>query len=762
MAVSTLFKKSLAICMFAFSVYAMAQGPFSLTVPMTPATPVTDDYFGTQVIDPYRWMENMKSDIFRNWAKAQADYASAMLERIPGRDALKKRLIDLNNASENISSIKSVSGKLFYLKSEPGRNSRRLFVRDAKGNERLLVDPDAMDAQGSHHAIDFFTPSPDGRLLAIGISQGGSEDSTLRIMDIANGNWLSDTIDGAGLNHEGVGWRPNSRAFFYNRLPPADKDGHRERYNKSVVHEHIVGQPVADDKAIFGYGVTVKRHFAVPDLPYVFTSPDSNYAVAIVLHGDAVDRSFYVAPLSAVNGPDTPWRKVVGPEDQVNNAYLHGNQLYLLSHKNAPRYQLLSVDLAASPKYAAAPAIHKTQRKKHGKSMKVSAPAATPVPVITGIPHPQVVIPRSDAVLRRAAVAKDALYVRTIDGGVSRLLRVPFDGKPVQQLALPFDGTILEIATDPSQPGAMVKLESWTESPRIYSVDPASLQVADSGLMKTAPISFANIETKRVLVKSHDGAMVPLSIIYKKGIKLDGSNPTILNGYGAYGISLEPRFAPGRLAWLERGGVYAVAHVRGGGEFGEEWHMGAHILNKANTIRDFIACAEYLVKEGYTSPKKLAGTGGNAGGLTIGGAITQRPELFAVAQSAVGLSDMLRMELTPNGPPNIAEFGTVTKKDQFEAMYAISPYHRVQDGVAYPAMIMTTGMNDPRVEAWLPAKFAARLQTATASSKPVLLRIDYDAGHGMGSTKTQSIAETADVWSFFLWQMGDPAFQPAK
>jgi prolyl oligopeptidase len=766
MTVSSLLHKSIAACMLAFCACAVAQvsaPPAVPTMPMTPATPVTDDYFGTQVVDPYRWMENMKSDIFRDWTRAQADYASGTLDRIPGREALKKRLTELNNASENIAAIENVGGSLYYLKSEPGRNARRLFMRDAKGNERLLLDPDAIDAQGSHHAIDFFTPSPDGKLLAVGISKGGSEDSILRLMDIASGNWLPETIDGAGLNHNGVGWRPNGRAFFYNRLSPADKEGHRERYNKSAVYEHVVGQAAAMDKAVFGYGVTIKRHFAVPDLPYVMTSPDSNYAIAIVLHGDAVDRSFYAALLSAINGPDTPWRKIAGPQDQVNSAYLHGNELFVLSHKNAPRYQLLALALA-EPAHVAAPS-RAVPRARHGKvakakgRVKATAAASAPAPDIV---RSRVVIARGDMVLRHAAVAKDAIYVRALDGGVSRLLRVPYDGKPMQTVALPFDGTVLEMATDTTQPGVLVKLEGWTESPRLYTVDAASAQVADSGLLKPSPVSFADVETRRVLVKSHDGTLVPLSILHKKGIPLDGGNPAIINGYGAYGITMEPRFVPGRLAWLERGGVFAVAHVRGGGEFGEEWHMGAHIFNKANTIRDFIACAEYLVKEGYTSAKKLAGTGGSAGGLTIGGAITQRPELFAAAQSAVGLADMLRMELTPNGPPNIAEFGTVTKKDQFAAMYAISPYHRVQDGVAYPATIVTTGINDPRVDAWEPAKFAARLQTATASGKPVLLRIDYDGGHGVGSTKAQSIAETADVWSFFLWQMGDPAFQPAK
>ncbi|HET7798046.1 MAG TPA: prolyl oligopeptidase family serine peptidase, partial [Nevskia sp.] len=626
---------------------------------MTPATPVTDNYFGTQVVDPYRWMENMKSDIFRDWAKAQADYARSVLDRIPGRETLRKRLTELNNASENVAGIESIGGNLFYLKSEPGHDMRRLFMRDARGAERLLLDPESMAAQGTHQAIDFFTPSPDGRLIAIGMSQGGSEDSTLRLLDIASGSWLPDAIDNAGLNHGGVAWRPNGRAFFYNRTPAVDKDGRRERYNKSAVYEHVVGQAVAGDKPIIGYAVTVKRHFAIPDVPHVLTSPDSNYAIAIVLHGDAVDRSFYVAPLSAVNGPDTPWRKIVGPEDQVNNAWLHGNELYLLSHKNAPRYQLLALKLM-EPARAAVPSkpVPNRKRGRHGKTAKTTAPASATAAPASDIARARVVVPRSDKVLRNAAVAKDALYVRALDGGVSRLLRVPFDtaagtavstpvgGNAVQSVALPFDGTVLEMDADPLQPGVMVKLESWTESPRIYTIDGVSGQVADSGLLKPAPVSFADVDTRRVLVKSQDGTQVPMSIIFKKGIRLDGSNPAILNGYGAYGITIEPRFVPGRLAWLERGGIYAVAHVRGGGEFGEEWHMGAHIINKANTIRDFIACAEFLVKEGYTSPKKLAGTGGSAGGLTIGGAITQRPELFAAAQSAVGLSDMLRMELT--------------------------------------------------------------------------------------------------------------------
>lgn len=699
--------------------------------PPSRVVPVVDNYFGTKVSDPYRWMEDMKSQDFIQWAKQQADYANAMLEQIPGRAKLKARLTELSDASATISDIETAANQLFYLKTEPGRDGKRLYWRDSTtGTDKLLVDPDTMQPAGAHYAIDYFYPAPNGKLLAVGISQGGSENSTLRIMNVNDGTWLPDAIDRAGLNSEGIGWRPDSTGFLYNRVPAADAKGVQERYDKSALFEHVLGRAVESDKPIFGYGVDPKRGFAISDLPHVVTSPASRHALAMVLHGDAVERSLYVVALDKIDGPNTPWQRIAGPGDQVSDAVLHGDKLFLISHKNAPRHKVLQLDLA------------------HPDIAKATT-----------------IVPAGKAVVRKLAAASNALYVRTMEGGVSRLLQVTYaKGKQAatKKIAMPFDGAMLELITDPVQPGALMKLEGWTHSPAYFGIDTASGESFDSELLPPSSVDFSQMASKEVMVKSYDGTMVPLSIIYRKDIKRDGKNPSILTGYGAYGITMEAKFKPGNLAWLERGGVLAIAHVRGGGEFGEEWHRAAHIQTKANSVRDFIACAEYLVREGYTSPKKLAGIGGSAGGITIGAALNQRPDLFAVAQSSVSLSDMLRMELTPNGPPNIAEFGTVTKKQDFTALYALSPYHQVKDGTAYPAVIVTTGMNDPRVEAWLPAKFAARLQAASTSHKPVILRIDYDAGHGMGSTKAQNVAENADVMSFFLWQMGMEEFQPVK
>lgn len=683
-------------------------------VPATPEIPVTDVYHGVSVVDPYRWMEDMKSQAFQTWLKAQADYASGVLRQIPARDALRKRLGELADVGEVTGGYEQAGGKVFYLKRVPGENARKLWVRQGTaGAERLLLDPDSMPGEGGHHAIDWYSPSPDGKLLAVGISMGGSENSVLRVIEVATGKLRGEAIDRAGLNEPGIAWLPDGKSFYYNRHP-AD-----ERYNKSAVFLHTLGKDTAKDVAVFGWGAAPTREFALADLPYLSTGKGSKWVLAEVLHGDSVNRSYWIAPLDSVKDGTAPWQRIIGPDDKVTHAVLSGGSVFAVSQKNASRRELLRVDLAS------------------GKST--------------------VAIAASEAVLQAPIAARNAVYVKALDGGVSRVFRVAKSGA-VSTVALPFEGTVREISAG-DDGSALVRLEGWTRPAEVLKVSGA--HVEPTPLQKALKVDSSGIEARRVMIKSHDGTMVPLSIISPKNVVLDGKRPTILSGYGAYGISMEPRFLATRLAWTERGGVQAVCHVRGGGELGEDWHQGGYIKTKQNTVSDFIACAEWLIANHYTSPATLAGIGGSAGGITIGGTITQRPDLLAAAQSAVGLSDMLRMETTPNGPPNIEEFGTVTNPEHFKSMYAISPYHNVRAGVKYPAVIVTTGANDPRVEAWLPGKFAARLQTANPDGKPVLLRVDFDAGHGIGSNIGQALDETADVWSFFLWQMGDPAFQPA-
>ena len=320
------------------------------------------------------------------------------------------------------------------------------------------------------------------------------------------------------------------------------------------------------------------------------------------------------------------------------------------------------------------------------------------------------------------------------------------------------------MSTDVRLPGALLYLTSWIRAFTIYAYDPRTKQTTDTKLQPKGPYDepkdLASVEVK---VRSYDGTMVPLSINYPKNIKMDGSNPTLLEGYGAYGFPSPPFFDPMRLAWHEQSGVYAVCHVRGGGEYGEEWHLAAKGPTKPNTWKDFIACAQYLVDQKYTSPSHLAGTGGSAGGILIGRAFTDRPDLFGAAIDVVGCSDMLRVETTANGVPNIPEFGSTKTKEGFDALYAMSAYHHIKPGTAYPSVMFETGFNDPRVDSWHMAKMTAALQAATSDGKPVLLRVDYAGGHGgIGSTEKQRQETQADEWSFLLWQFGTPGFQPTS
>ncbi|HEY3012561.1 MAG TPA: prolyl oligopeptidase family serine peptidase, partial [Gemmatimonadales bacterium] len=344
-------------------------------------------------------------------------------------------------------------------------------------------------------------------------------------------------------------------------------------------------------------------------------------------------------------------------------------------------------------------------------------------------------------------------------GGLARLRRVPFSGGSIETIRLPFDGAIDFFVTDVRRPGIIVRMQSWTHSPLWYAYDPATKKLSDTRLVAPAPIDYSKMESAEVVAPSADGTPVPLSIVYQRGIRLDGSHPALLEGYGSYGISINPFFRPALITWLEQGGVYAVAHVRGGGENGEQWHQAGKQATKPNTVADFIACAEYLVKKGYTSPAHLAGTGTSAGGITIGRAITQRPDLFRAAVPRVGVMNALRTEVEPGGPANIPEFGTVKNEAGYRVLLAMDAVHNVKPNTRYPAVLLTAGLYDSRVEAWQPAKMTAALQGSSSSGYPVLLRVDFDAGHGMGLGKSQRSAELADIYSFLLWQLGSQAFQ---
>ncbi|MFL5402188.1 MAG: prolyl oligopeptidase family serine peptidase, partial [Gemmatimonadales bacterium] len=590
-----------------FSSPAQPQSP----PPAAPHREVADTYFGTVIVDPYRWMEapTPSNPEFRAWLEAQNRYTREVLDRIPGRTALASRIRALDDTIVSVAALDVQGGRWFYLKTEPGVEQRKLYVRDGPtGKERLLVDPQSLPApKGSHLAIDYLFPSPDGRLLAYGLSAAGSEKTVLHILEVATGRVLPDSITRAQF--PGVSWDSDSRAFFLNRLSAAGDTDPAERYRNSRAYRHVVGRSSEEDEELLGPGTNDKVTVAPDDFPSLYAPPGAPYVFAYLNHGVRPEITLYSAPRTAVKGKQTPWRKLADVDDGVTLFTARGEDVFLMTHQDAPRFKIIRI------------------------------PANAP-----DLAHAEVIVPAGRSVLQNVGAARDALYVQELEGGLARLRRIPYGTAQGSQLEMPFDGSIDFFVADPRRTGVIVRLQSWTRSPLWYSSDPTSKHLRDTGIAPRAPIDYSGIESKEVEAPSADGTMVPLSIVHRRGLKLDGSHPTLLDGYGSYGYSIDPFFRPGLLAWLEHGGVYAVAHVRGGGEYGEEWHQAGKEGTKPNTVADFIGCAEYLVKNGYTSPAHLSGTGTSAGGITIGRAITQRPDLFRAAVPRVGVLNALRTE----------------------------------------------------------------------------------------------------------------------
>jgi prolyl oligopeptidase len=680
---------------------------------------VVEDYFGRKITDPYRWMEDSKSAGMAAWMKGQSDYTRGYLDRLPLRGELLRRISELSDTGVRVRGVNRAGNTYFYYRIAPGENDPKLYVREGfTGTERLLIDPEKLSSEGKRYSIDSYNPSFDGKLVSYTISIGGSEMGEMRVIETATGRDLGDRIDRARF---GAGaWLPDGKSFLYNRLQKLPEGAPAtDLYQKSRVYWHVLGTNPDDDKSIFGYEVNPNIKMAPEPLPFAGIPRGSKYVFANVNSGVSPNSEYYVAPIDKLNQSPIPWRKIVGLDDEIGNLDIHGDDLYLLTYKNTPRYKILRMSLT-NPDLSKA---------------------------VT-------VFPAGEAVVTSLGAAKDGLYVQTLDGGSSRLWRVGYGGGAPQPVKLPYEGSAYVSYTDQESEGLMFSLNSWTRSNARFVYDPKTKTSTDAKFAPPIPIDMSSIETATVKVKSFDGAVVPMVILYKKGVKRDGSNPTLLNGYGAYGVTnIEPFFYTAGLAWLERGGILAFAGVRGGGEYGEEWHLAGKGPTKPNTWKDFIACAEYLVSEKYTSSAHLAGEGGSAGGILIGNAIATRPDLFGAAIDAVGVNNTLRAETTSNGVPNIPEYGSTKTEEGFKALLEMDAYGKIKKGVKYPAVMLTTGINDPRVEPWMSAKMAAALQASSASGKPVLLRVDYDAGHGIGSSKKQQNEELADIYAFLFQQL---------
>jgi len=691
---------------------------------------VRDTYFGVTVEDPYRWLEDMGSEDVRAWLGAQARHSRSILEALPQRAALRAQIAELPSGTPPLSQFRVAGGAVFCLSEDANADVAALVVRDAAaGAERVLLDPAGIGG-AAHSTIDWYVPSPDARFVACGISQGGAERSTVHVIDVASASIVDATVGGIAFSF--LSWladdRGEFRSFAYHRyrdMPAGTPPDQARLDSRSLLHR--VGDDPRRDVVVLARKLNPHLPLSQRDRPFMAISPHGAWMLALVSHSALglstteflSDCTLYVAPRGGLADPGScPWERVAEVEDDVVAYTLTEDMLYLVTGRDAPRYRVMAVPLSeAEPRRA------------------------------------RVLVPESERVVEAVAVAGEHVLVRDLDGGVARLRRVPLAGGEAEEVPLPVEGSIWEWAAAPEHAEVLLRMSSWTVAPRVYRCELRSGAAEDTGWIRPPPVDLAGVEAHEVPVPARDGTSIPLSIIHRKGLRRGGDNPTLLTAYGSYGYPLRPSFEPELLPWYERSGVFAVAHVRGGGEHGREWHKAGRGLHKETTITDFIDCAEYLIAHGYTRPERLAGEGTSAGGITAGGALVRRPDLWAAIVLHVPVTNALRAELGANGPINVPEFGSVTTEPGLQGLLIMDCYQRVEDGTPYPAVLLTGGMNDPRVDVWQPAKMAARLQAATTSGRPVLLRIDEQAGHGVGSTRSQRDDQLADELAFLLDQL---------
>jgi prolyl oligopeptidase len=678
-------------------------------LPPTPRRPVVDTYHGVEVVDDYRWLEDRADPGVREWSDAQNRVARAHLDGLPSLAILRERIRGLLGTSVRYAPGSWHGGRLFAYKYQPPLQQVLLVAIgdvDDLSTEQVVVDPNALDPTGGT-AIDWFVPSLDGRLVAVSLSVGGSEDGTLHVFDVETAQEVGERIPRVQYGTAGgsVAWLEGSRSLLYTRYPAEGELPASDLHFYQQVWRHELGTSVESD------AYEVGRDFPRIAEVEMTSSEDGRRVFARVANGDGGDAETWL------RDADGRWRPLSSLEDQVMGGTFGPDALWLRSLAGAPNGKLLRMPLDGN--------------------------LATAETVIA-----------EGASIATWAVTDDRIYVVRREGGPSWLESYDTDGRLLERAPGPEVSSIRSLVRLEGDEVLFSRV-SYTE-PEVFFRWAGSGEPRATAMRVTSEADLSGVEVVREIAVARDGTRVPISILRPRGITLDGSNATLLYGYGGYGLSLEPSFDPVLLAWLEQGAVYAFAHIRGGGEFGDAWHRAGNLTRKQNVFDDFIACAEHLIDVGYTRPERLAIMGASNGGLLMGAVLTQRPELFRAVAANVGVLDSLRVEHDDNGVFNVTEFGTVTDPDQFRALLAYSPTANVRDGVAYPAVLLSTGANDPRVDPYHSRKMAALLQAATSSGRPVLLRTTDKAGHGMGSGLDETVALRADQYAFLLDQLGQP------
>ena len=677
----------------------------------TERVPVRTTYHGVEVTEDYRWLEDASSEETQTWTQVQHERTMAYLRALPAYDDIRRRAEEiLTTDATSYANPDRVWDTYFALKQQPPKQQPFLVTLTNVGDattERVVVDPNAIDPSGAT-AIDWYAPAPDGTVVAVSLSSHGTEEGTLHLYDVETGDPVDVQIPrvNSGTAGGSVAWRGDATGYWYTRHPaPGERpDGDMGFFQEIWFHEIDGGDRadgpsgVADDRIV--------EHFLSASL-------DGRWVLDRAQKGDGGEWQLFAREQGSGE-----WWLLADIPDKVIDAVFGPDAIFLLSAKGAPHGEILRLPMT---------------------------PGAT-------VADASVVVRHSALTIEGLAVTDGRLWVLDMDGGPSGLRVFTHDGEPLPSVDLPpvcAVDTLIRLGDDQ----VAYSVETFV-SPRSWWV-----AADDEGtprrtaLDTTTTLDFSRVEVRRVFATSEDGTDVPISLIAQTGVLDAGQAPTVLAAYGGYGISIKPVFAPGRLLWLERGGVLAIANIRGGGEYGEEWHHGGRLLTKQNCFDDFAACARHLVSTGVTTVEQLGIRGGSNGGLLMGAVLTQHPDIAKAVIAEVPVLDMLRVELHPNGAFNVTEFGTVADPDLFAAMYAYSPYHLVVDGTPYPAVLLTAGEFDPRVDAYHAKKMAARLQAATSSAAPILLRIE-PGGHGIGQSLDQTVGLLTDVYAFAFAQLG--------
>lgn len=687
--------------------------------PAAKVVPFTETLHGQTVSDPYRWMEAQSPD-YQQWLEAQGAYARAFLDQLPERAALLETMADHARSQASLGQVQAKGGRLFLPRRPAAANYTQLFVRDtAEGPERLLLDPatlDTADAKGT--AIDYWEASPDGKHVYFGASAGGSEMSTLRVIDVASGQILPGGVPLALFNYSsevpgGIypQWLPDGSGFFYTRLAEGAKPGAQDMFLNGRLFLHRLNTSFDSDVLIMNPGHDADVPLDPIESASIVAQPGSGQAVMMIANGVARANRLYVAPLSEAVTGTAHWHAVASADDKVEGFALSGDRLYLL-----------------------------LRDKSRGRVVETSA-------INPSISTAREILAEGDSVVNTVLAAKDGIYVvsRGTTGAEARFISADGD---VKRAVLPFAGMSYAQFATPAADGLYMELENAVTPRQMLHL--AGGSVVDTRLAPPAAYPTEDYLTEAVEVNARDGAKVPLEIFYKKGTPRDGRQPLVLDAYGAYGANNDVPFVPVFTAFLDHGFIIAIAHVRGGGELGDDWWHAGQKATKPNTWRDAIDCAEYLIAQGWARKGGISLHGASAGGIMAGRAVTERPDLWASVTANVGAMNAARFEFTPNGVGNTPEFGSVKTPEGFRALMEMDAYQHVKDGVAYPPMLLTAGLNDPRVIAWQPAKFVARAQAATTGG-PVLFMVNTDQGHGMGSSQMQLANEFADMGAFSLW-----------